>query len=170
MNEKTIWFGYNGTTGEYTGSFPADIVGGQEVTDYLGATKIAPEALPEGNDSKMVSVFDTTTQTWSQVENHVGEEGYINREWTQIKELGSLPEGFTHDLPEIEKTLEEKQESVRSERDRLLTACDFTQMPDSPLNESQKNAWKTYRQDLRDITTKPLFSTEPESVIFPTKP
>lgn len=41
----------------------------------------------------------------------------------------------------------------REERDHLLTATDWTQVPDSPLTDTQKTAWRTYRQSLRDLTT-----------------
>ncbi len=40
---------------------------------------------------------------------------------------------------------------VRRERDERLSACDWTQMADSPLSESQRAAWATYRQSLRDL-------------------
>ena len=42
---------------------------------------------------------------------------------------------------------------LRAERDRLLAECDWTQGADSPLSDSQKAEWATYRQSLRDITT-----------------
>jgi hypothetical protein len=41
---------------------------------------------------------------------------------------------------------------VRLERSRKLFECDWTQMPDSPLNATDKALWATYRQELRDIT------------------
>ena len=41
----------------------------------------------------------------------------------------------------------------RSQRDMLLAACDWTQIPDSPLSAESKTAWATYRQELRDITS-----------------
>ena len=54
--------------------------------------------------------------------------------------------------------------NVRLKRDRLLKESDWTMLPDSPLNESQKEMWKTYRQELRDITKT---FDKPEDVIFP---
>ena len=39
------------------------------------------------------------------------------------------------------------------ERNRLLAECAWTQGADSPLSDSQKAEWATYRQSLRDITT-----------------
>lgn len=46
---------------------------------------------------------------------------------------------------------EELLNIIRKRRDEMLTASDWTQMPDSPLSPSVKDAWKTYRQELRDM-------------------
>lgn len=53
---------------------------------------------------------------------------------------------------------------VRSRRDTLLTASDWTQVADAPVDQA---AWATYRQALRDITAQSGF---PDSVVWPTKP
>lgn len=39
---------------------------------------------------------------------------------------------------------------MRTKRDGLLAASDWTQMPDVPLTDEQRAAWATYRQALRD--------------------
>lgn len=39
---------------------------------------------------------------------------------------------------------------MRWHRDGFLALCDWTQLPDSPLSDSDKQAWATYRQALRD--------------------
>lgn len=54
--------------------------------------------------------------------------------------------------------------SVRSVRNRLLAASDWTQVADSTAD---KIAWAAYRQELRDITAQSGF---PHSVVWPTKP
>jgi hypothetical protein len=43
---------------------------------------------------------------------------------------------------------------LREKRDALLQRSDWTQMPDSPLSDSKKAEWATYRQELRDIPSK----------------
>ena len=48
--------------------------------------------------------------------------------------------------PEIDPLIE-----LRAERDRLLAASDWTQLPDAPLTDSQRAAWRDYRQALRDL-------------------
>jgi hypothetical protein len=55
-------------------------------------------------------------------------------------------------------------DEIRQQRNQLLTASDWTQIPDCTVD---KQAWATYRQALRDITTQAGF---PSDVVFPTKP
>ena len=40
---------------------------------------------------------------------------------------------------------------LRLVRNSMLIACDWTQLPDSQLSDSQKNDWQVYRQELRDF-------------------
>lgn len=53
---------------------------------------------------------------------------------------------------------------IRAERGRLLAACDWTQLPDAPVDD---RVWKTYRKALRDITKQKGF---PASVVWPVPP
>lgn len=57
-----------------------------------------------------------------------------------------------------------KAASVRKDRDKKLTASDWTQVADAPVD---KAAWATYRQALRDITAQAGF---PHEVTWPTNP
>jgi len=41
---------------------------------------------------------------------------------------------------------------LRAVRNHLLSSSDWTQLPDSPLTESKRVEWATYRQALRNIT------------------
>jgi hypothetical protein len=47
-------------------------------------------------------------------------------------------------------------EAIRARRDQLLPASDWAVLPDTPTN---KTAWQTYRQQLRDITNDPRIDT-----------
>ena len=71
----------------------------------------------------------------------------------------------------VEKTQEEydtdtanEAVNVRIKRNNLISACDWTQLPDSPVN---KDVWASYRQFLRDITKQEGF---PWSITWPTEP
>lgn len=53
---------------------------------------------------------------------------------------------------------------VRSRRDALLTASDWTQVADAPVDQA---TWATYRQALRNLPRQPGF---PHDVAWPTSP
>lgn len=53
---------------------------------------------------------------------------------------------------------------IKQRRNSLLLASDWTQLPDVPI--ATKEAWATYRQQLRDITDQP----DPFNVVWPTPP
>ena len=40
---------------------------------------------------------------------------------------------------------------IRTKRNTLLSASDWTQVADGPLDEEQQTAWRAYRQALRDM-------------------
>ena len=61
----------------------------------------------------------------------------------------------------IQSLVSKEQEEVKPKfnisevyvkRHVLLKQSDWTQLPDSPLDEDQKKMWRKYRQELRDIT------------------
>lgn len=51
------------------------------------------------------------------------------------------------------ETPEELIQSLKTIRGWMLTESDWTQTQDSPLSEDAKQAWREWRQELRDITT-----------------
>tara|TARA_R110001592_G_scaffold159901_2_gene391805 strand:+ start:3676 stop:3957 length:282 start_codon:yes stop_codon:yes gene_type:complete len=53
--------------------------------------------------------------------------------------------------------------SVREERDALLAACDWKACSDVTMSD----AWRDYRQALRDVSTQASF---PSSITWPTEP
>ena len=61
---------------------------------------------------------------------------------------------------------------VRLRRNILLQDTDWTQMPDSPLSDSKKTEWATYRQALRDMMASytDSKSNTVENTTFPTQP
>lgn len=81
-----------------------------------------------------------------------------------------IPEGFVEDNGSYQDAPQEIPEwvlisSTKSKRNLLLQESDWTQLPDVPLETKQ--AWATYRQALRDITSQEGY---PFNVIWPTKP
>lgn len=59
---------------------------------------------------------------------------------------------------------------LRTIRNGHLSESDWTQIPDSPLNEEQKVAWTTYRQELRDLPENCSGITSLDDVVWPTPP
>jgi hypothetical protein len=64
--------------------------------------------------------------------------------------------------------LEEYMETLRSQRNKLLTSSDWTQTLDSPLTDAKRQEWATYRQALRDLPSQP--SLDPANPSWPTEP
>jgi uncharacterized LabA/DUF88 family protein len=81
-----------------------------------------------------------------------------NGDWIQQWEIFELSQEI------LQKNKEYLEKATRAERNNLLQNTDWTQIQDSPVNSE---AWKNYRQQLRDITTQANF---PYEVIWPTPP
>ena len=67
---------------------------------------------------------------------------------------------------EINQRIEEKWYEVRIQRNNLLTESDWTQIQDSPITGSLLDDWKSYRQNLRDITSQ----SDPFNINWPVQP
>jgi hypothetical protein len=99
-----------------------------------------------------------------------------------IPEGGFYVEGHQHMLSTcVDGTLQIPTESeiqaeqdfsslsaFREFRNELLAKSDWTQVPDSPLSDSKKTEWQTYRQTLRDMPSQEGF--DPLNPTYPTEP
>jgi hypothetical protein len=65
---------------------------------------------------------------------------------------------------EITERTDAEADSVRQERNQRLADCDWTQLPDAPVDAA---TWATYRQELRDITAQAGF---PWTITWPEQP
>ena len=65
---------------------------------------------------------------------------------------------------EIDYRIENQWFIVRTQRNELLTECDWTQLVDIPTET--RELWQSYRQTLRDITSQ----SNPFSINWPVKP
>ena len=79
--------------------------------------------------------------------------------------------GVVVDLTEAEIAAKEQAEAealqwreLRIRRSQLLSACDWTQVPDAPVDQA---AWANYRQQLRDL---PSNTVDPANTVWPTPP
>jgi hypothetical protein len=73
---------------------------------------------------------------------------------------------ITGDAPVLtpEQLKESQWETIRIERNKRLSECDWTQLPDIP--QATKELWEPYRQELRDITNQ----SDPYNITWPTPP
>ena len=80
---------------------------------------------------------------------------YENNQFNKIPEPPSIPDPVTPP-----RTAEE----IREIRNKRLSASDWTQLSDSPVD---KQGWAIYRQSLRDVPNQLGF---PANVTWPVKP
>jgi hypothetical protein len=64
----------------------------------------------------------------------------------------------------VQRIDDEQATRIRADRDTRLSACDWTQVTDSPVDSA---VWSVYRQSLRDIPSQEGF---PWNVVWPTQP
>lgn len=111
----------------------------------FGVHRVYFSAAPEATASQVVEeampVFDEEAKRWTQV-------------WT-VRDLTA---------DELQQRSDVKAAEVRAERNDKLTASDWTQVADAPVD---KAAWATYRQALRDISEQSGF---PWNVTWPDDP
>lgn len=91
----------------------------------------------------------------------------VNLERTAIKQGKDWVEKWISTPATSEQIVERiaaKANEVRAERNARLAACDWTQLPDAPVD---RLSWASYRQDLRDVTSQPGF---PWDVKWPLQP
>ena len=94
---------------------------------------------------------------------------------------GSL-DGYTADVDKFKVNLdtltveavtpvaEDLQYWLRVHRNGRLKSCDWTQGADSPLSDTKKAEWATYRQQLRDLPSSYSNLNNKDDVTWPTKP
>jgi|TARA_B100000424_G_C22649954_1_gene358474 hypothetical protein len=73
---------------------------------------------------------------------------------------------FNARKPTEADVLNRQWQGVRNERDDLLAKTDWVVTRASETGVAETDAWKTYRQALRDITTQ----SNPWDITWPTKP
>lgn len=94
---------------------------------------------------------------WSFIEGYIEDvnKKQINTETQAIEDLVVPAQSLEH--------------RIRQRRDILLYDSDWTQGADSPLSDSKKTEWQTYRQALRDITDN-ITVTQFIDLVWPSKP
>ena len=96
---------------------------------------------------------------WSVV--HVDEDLRKIVNWNVA--LGEKPSVETINSVVSDGIKSHKFKKIREQRNRILTETDWMAGSDVTMTD----AWKKYRQDLRDL---PASNSDPENIVFPTKP
>ena len=68
------------------------------------------------------------------------------------------------EIAALQPTTEQLASEARAQRNALLSASDWTQVADAPVDQT---AWAAYRQALRDITAQDFF---PYTINWPVAP
>ena len=118
---------------------------GDNVLEAFGMFRVFFSTQPAYDEASQVltegaPVFDTDAQRWSQV-------------WS-VRDMTA---------EEIANRIAQQWQQVRDQRDGLLVVCDWTQLPDAPVDRAE---WATYRQALRDITEQ----ADPFAIVWPIAP
>jgi hypothetical protein len=105
--------------------------------------------------------------TWPEVAAKVAVWSTETGDLTYISSGADIPDGYTaQEPPDLlpgmaawddaagawVDDVEAMATAIRDERDARLTACDWTQLPDSPLTPAEQAEYAAYRQSLRDLT------------------
>ena len=95
--------------------------------------------------------------------------GYIEGTYTVLYKKWDGTKVVDYSIPYVSNT---NTILVRNKRNELLAQSDWTQLPDSPLSQTKKNAWSKYRQQLRDMMASYTDTEENtlDKVIFPKPP
>lgn len=122
-------------------SFPAQI--SNDDAAAFGFFPVAPSPEPEGRFQTNERSAELVDGAWVEQWNTVP--------WTQ---------------EQIDAATAAQWDNVRDERNAKLVACDWTQLDDTPLSNTEKQSWAVYRQALRDITDQ----ADPFAITWPAAP
>lgn len=129
-------------------SFPKKI--GDAMLASYGIYHVMPETQPDYDNLVQVLVRDPAPHNNETAVDKDTGETYKTGRWV----IGSTVEN---------KPLDQAQDAVRNQRNRLLSDTDWMALSDNTMTPE----WATYRQALRDIPQQAGF---PTNIAWPTKP
>jgi len=111
---------------------------------------------------KNVDSANKTLSLNSGLAHITGRVSDVNAYKIDLSDLSIVPSTGVQFKPTIETIL-------RHRRNTLLKECDWAVGIDSPLSDSKKAEWQTYRQALRDLPSTNT-ATEHRDIVWPTPP
>lgn len=124
-------------------SFPAEVAGFEEAIAEMGYAVVQPTPQPAV----------TYTQNISEGVPKKSKSGY-SQTWV-VSDASA---------EEVTERTDDEAASVRQDRNQRLADCDWTQLPDAPVDAT---VWAAYRQALRDVTDQSGF---PWEITWPSEP
>lgn len=121
----------------------------------------------------MITVYEIKSNGFFGVSKEIDPKEGVSSGWTYTAPPGEGSykwensqwiEAIEPDLSIPGPDLDALATTARTQRNELLTACDWTQVEDAPVD---KTAWSQYRQALRDVPEQEGF---PLSVEWPVEP
>ena len=109
----------------------------------------------DGSSGEIEYNDGTPNATMSEIGIYTQAETTLNNEIKRLNDLSPV------------NTTSYQWQILRNQRDDKLLFCDWTQGNDTPLDNSKKTEWATYRQALRDL---PSNTSDPKNPTWPTEP
>ena len=126
-----------------------------------------------GIDSLDLTGLEATVHAiqWDGSTGHIERTDGTNETLTSVSAYQSIIDAHAvkkaAELAEVAANAPSDLDLLREQRNRKLYSSDWTQMADSPLTDTQKASWQTYRQSLRDITNT---YSDLDNVVWPSEP
>lgn len=135
----------------------------------------SPFRAPEGYEwvfpTPQPTPSNSVLQRVREIAPTISSKGQWEQRWEVVDSFSDYTddEGVLHTKAEQEAAAlaqrdAEQSQVIRTDRNKRLADCDWTQVADAPVD---KAAWAAYRQALRDITTQAGF---PWTVTWPEQP
>lgn len=130
-------------------------------------------AIVQNQTNQIVSFYDSTTTSQSSFGGDWANPALFTHmpvpEGIDIAFIRLMPDPETGALTFMEVPDRQTRllTALREERNARLDKSDWSQMADVALSEEQKEAWRTYRQALRDL---PATTEDLANPVWPEKP
>lgn len=122
----------------------------------------------EKSSGTIVSCVDLSDSKLAVYLNNNSNHDYVNIYTKGVKDIAV--DTVTKKLKKLTPVVQDPIAVIRLKRMTLLASCDWTQAADSPLNETKRNAWAVYRQQLRDMPDTFANVNSINDVVWPTPP
>ena len=155
LDKSEYWTWLNSVT-TVTGTPPDE----RKTVDYSGETGyVIVECIDEDVQERL-----------TQLDNYVSREGVYNIKYYASKRDSEIEGVQSHFIGDDDakdaRLLAEEWTRIRNERTRLLAETDWMAMSDNTVSA----AWKTYRQELRDLPDDQSSKTSFADIVWPSKP